>query len=49
MVTYIYPNRKTTDINQSSQRNDTSIIHNNVSTYTQVLMQFHESNPIPET
>ena len=49
MVTYIYSNRKTTDTNQSSQRNDTSIIHNNVSTYAQVLMQFHESNPIPET
>ena len=38
VLSYIYPNIKTNDINQSNQRNDIPIIHTNVSTYTQALM-----------
>ena len=49
MLKYIYPNRPTNHIQYSSPPNESPIIHNNVSTYAQVVMQFHESNPVPET
>ena len=49
MVNYIYPQRTTKELNLSNQRNNTSIIHTNLSTYTQALVQFHESNLVPET
>ena len=39
MLTYIYPDRKTTNINL--KKNDTPIIHTNISTYAQALIQFH--------
>ena len=48
MLKYVYPNRKTTDNHYLSQLNHTPIIYNNISIYAQVLMQFHESNPVPE-
>ena len=44
-----YPQRTTKELNLSNQRNNTSIIHSNLSTYTQALVQFHESNLVPET
>ena len=49
MLNYIYPNRKITDTNQLSQRNNIPILHTNVSTYAQALIQFNDSNPVPET
>ena len=48
MLKYVYPNRPTNDIQYSSPPNESPIIHNNVSTYAQALMQFHEFNPVPE-
>ena len=48
MLKYVYPNRPTNDIQYSSSPNESPIIHNNVSTYAQALMQFHESNPVPK-
>ena len=48
MVKYIHPQRSKIDLNPSSQRSNVPIIHTNVSTYAQVLMNFHESNPVPE-
>ena len=48
MLKYVYPNRPTNDIQYSSSPNENPIIHNNVSTYAQALMQFHVSNPVPE-
>ena len=48
MLKYVYPNRATNDIQYSSPQNEILIIHNNVSTYAQALMQFHESNHVPE-
>ena len=47
MIKYIYPNRTNKEFNISRQRNNTPIIHTNVSTYAQALMIFHESNPVP--
>ena len=47
MITYIYPDRVITDLITSNQRSNIPIIHNNVSTYAQALMTFHESNPVP--
>ena len=45
----IYPNRPINHIQYSRPPNESPIIHNNVSTYAQALMQFHESNPVLET
>ena len=47
MIEYIYPDRVNIDFNTYNQRSNTPIIHNNVSTYAQALMTFHESNPVP--
>ena len=46
MIKYIYPEREE-DERQDYQRANTPIIHNNVSTYAQALMIFHEDNPVP--
>ena len=46
MIKYIYSDRTNKEFNISSQRNNTPIIHTNVSTYSQGLMIFHESNPV---
>ena len=46
MIKNIYPDRTNKVFNMSSQINNTPIIHTNVSTYTQALMSFHESNPV---
>ena len=46
MIKYIYPDREEEE-RQEYQRANTPIIHNNVSTYTQALMLFHEDNPVP--
>ena len=48
MIKYIYPERTDTNYSMYNQRNNIPIIHNNVSTYAQALMTFHESNPVPE-
>ena len=47
MIKYIYPDRVTTELKTSIQRINVPIIHNNVSTYAQALMTYHESNPVP--
>ena len=47
MIKHIYPDRTNKGFKISSQRNNTSIIHTNVSIYFQVLISFHESNPVP--
>ena len=49
MLKYFYANRATNDIQYSSPQNENPIIHNNISTYVQTLMQFHESNPVPDS
>ena len=49
MLNYIYPNRVTNNIQYTSPQYENPIIHNNVSTYAQALMHFHESNPVPDT
>ena len=41
MIKYIYLDKTNKEINMSSQRNNTPIIHTNVSTYAQALMSFH--------
>ena len=46
MLKYIYPEREE-DERQDYQRDNTPLIHSNVSTYTQALMLFHEDNPAP--
>ena len=46
MIKYIYPDRVIRDYNNYDQRSNPPIIHNNVSTYAQALMNFHESNPV---
>ena len=46
MLNYIYPEREE-DERQDYQRDNTPLIHSNVSTYTQALMLFHEDNPAP--
>ena len=46
MIKYIYPDREEEE-RQEYQRANTPIIHNNVSTYAQALMLFHEDNPVP--
>ena len=47
MIKYIYPDRVNRDYIDYNQRNNPPINHNNVSTYAQALMKFHESNPVP--
>ena len=47
MIKYIYPDRVNREYNNYNQRSNPPIIHNNVSTYVQALMNFHESNPVP--
>ena len=47
MIKYTYPERTNKEFSISSQRNNTPIIHTNVSTYAQVLISFHEFNPVP--
>ena len=49
MINYTYPNRATNNIQYTNPQHESLIIRNNVSTYTQTLMHFHESNPVPET
>ena len=46
MLKYIYPEREE-DERQDYQRANTPLIHNNVSTYIQALMLFHEDTPVP--
>ena len=46
MIKYIYPDRET--ITQRERQN-APIMHTNVSTYAQTLMNFHEANPVPNT
>ena len=46
MVKYIYPNRPDREI-QTNERHPSLTIHNNVSSYSQSLMQIHETNPAP--
>ena len=46
MTMYVYPDREETE-SRSYQRQSTPIIHNNLSSYTQALMKFHEENPTP--
>ena len=48
MIKYIYPERTDNNYSLHNQRNNIPTIHNNVSTYAQALMTFHESNPVPE-
>ena len=47
MIKYIHPDRVNRDYTNYNQRSNPPIIHNNVSTYAQALMNFHESNPVP--
>ena len=47
MIKYIYPDRVNIYYNNYNQRTNTPIMHTNVSTYAQALMNFHESNPVP--
>ena len=47
MIKYIYPDRVIIDSNTYNQRNNIPIIHTNIFTYAQVLMNFYESNPVP--
>ena len=47
MIKYIYPDRVNRDYNNYNQRSNPPINHNNVSTYAQALINFHESNPVP--
>ena len=49
ILNYIYPNRVTNNIQYNIPQYESPIIHNNVSTYAQALMHFHESNPVPDT
>ena len=46
MIKHIYPERDD-DERQEYQRANTPIIHNNVSTYAQALILFHEDKPVP--
>ena len=46
MLKYIYPEREE-DERQGYQRENTPLIHSNVSTYAQALMLFQEDNPVP--
>ena len=46
MTMYVYPDREETE-SRSYQRQSNPIIYNNVSSYTQALMKFHEENPTP--
>ena len=46
MIKYVYPDRET---KSSRERQQTPIIHTNVSTYAQTLMNFHEANPVPNS
>ena len=41
MIKYIYLDKTNKEFNMSSQRNNTPLIHTNVSTYAQALMSFH--------
>ena len=49
MLQYIYPNRVTTNTQYISPQYESPLIHNNVSTYAQALMHFHESNLVLDT
>ena len=49
MLNYIYPNRVTNNIQYTSPQYEILIVHNNVSTYAQASMHFHESNPVLDT
>ena len=46
MIKYVYPERKEEE-RQDYHRANNPVIHNNVSTYAHVLMDFHEENPVP--
>jgi len=43
MIKYVYSDRKTTT---QRARPQAPIMHTNVSTYAQTLMNFHEANPV---
>ena len=44
MIKYVYPDRETTT---QRGRQQAPIMHTNVSTYAQTLMNFDEANPVP--
>ena len=44
IIKYIYPDRETTT---QRERQQAYIMHTNISTYTQTLMNFHEASPVP--
>ena len=46
MIIYIYPDRET---KTKRERQQAPIMHTNVSTYAQTLMNFHKTNPVPNT
>ena len=46
MIKYVYPDRET---KRPRERQQAPIIHTNVSTYAQTLMNFHEANPVPNS
>ena len=46
MIKYVYPERKEEE-RQDYQRGNKPVIHNNVSSYAQVLANFHDDTPVP--
>ena len=46
MIKYVYPERKEAE-RQDYQRGNKPVIHNNVSSYAQVLADFHDETPVP--
>ena len=48
IIKYIYPNSTNYDLQSTRQNTNNPIIHANVSTYTQSLIQFHKSNLVPD-
>ena len=46
MIKYVYPDREE-DERQNYRRENTHILHSNISTYAQVLMLFHNENSVP--
>ena len=46
MIKYVYLERKEEE-RQDYQRANNPVIHSNVFTYAQALMDFHEENPVP--
>ena len=46
MIKYVYPERKEAE-RQDYQRGNKPVIHTNVSSYAQVLADFHDDTPVP--